>query len=114
MNKKILFIAACIIAYSLNSCSKKTNPTESSAIETTKTTDSAVVKKTIVKPKPRLTTTPKVIMVTDEGAKKTVDGRLYYDLQGKRYWRNNKDGKYYLYNKSMHSDDAFKAPAKKT
>ena len=51
---------------------------------------------------------PKVIVVNDKYANKSVDGRRYYDLQGHRYWRNNKDGKYYLFNKSMQTDNAFK------
>ncbi|HMJ46048.1 MAG TPA: hypothetical protein VK498_01875, partial [Ferruginibacter sp.] len=54
--------------------------------------------------------TPKVITVNDIAAKKTIDGRYYYDLMGHRYWRNNKDGKYYIYNKSQHNDPAFKKP----
>ena len=41
-------------------------------------------------------------------AKKNIDGRLYYDVEGRRYWRNYNDGKYYLFNKSMYSDSAFK------
>ena len=63
-----------------------------------------------VKSKPT-TATPKVILVDDRAAKKSVDGRYYYDLGGHRYWRNNKDGKYYLFNKSMYTDDAFKPKA---
>ena len=41
-----------------------------------------------------------------------ISGRYFYDLNGKRYWRNNKDGKYYLFNQSMYSNDDFK-PVKK-
>lgn len=113
MNKTFSLIAACVIAFTLYSCSKKTTPSETATATTSKSPDSAVIKKPIAKPKP-LTTVPKVIVVSDGSAKKSIDGRLYYDLQGHRYWRNNKDGKYYLYNKSMHADDAYKAPAKKT
>ncbi|MDP4286026.1 MAG: hypothetical protein Q8891_16555 [Bacteroidota bacterium] len=51
---------------------------------------------------------PKVITVNDNVAHKSVDGRYYYDVLGHRYWRNNKDGKYYLFNKSMYKDEAFK------
>ena len=51
---------------------------------------------------------PKVITVDDKAAKKTPDGRMYYDLDGRRYWRNYDDGKYYLFNKSMYSNPAFK------
>jgi hypothetical protein len=55
---------------------------------------------------------PKTLTVNDKAAKKAVDGRLYYDLEGKRYWKNYKDGKYYLFNQSMYNDPAFKAPGK--
>jgi hypothetical protein len=51
---------------------------------------------------------PKTLTVNDKAAKKAVDGRLYYDLEGKRYWKNYKDGRYYLFNQSMYSDPAFK------
>ena len=59
------------------------------------------------KPKPVL---PKVIVVNDSAAHKSVDGRLYYDVMGHRYWRNYKDGKYYLFNKSMYNNPDFKNP----
>ena len=109
-------ITTCIISLSLFSCSKKTTPAntpEAVAMEATVKTDSLALKKIAVKPKAKPVAIPKVIVVNDAGAKKAVDGRLYYDMQGRRYWRSNKDGKYYLYNKAMHSDPAFKAPAKK-
>ena len=51
---------------------------------------------------------PKVIWVNDKVAKKNFDGRLYYDLEGRRYWKNYVDGKYYLYNRAMYSDSAYK------
>ena len=116
----------CSLVAVLFSCSKKTQPTTNPVIEssstTTKTatpidtiavakkTDSfTVVTKSPVRKKP-VDAVPKVISVNDAAAKKSVDGRLYYDLQGHRYWRNYKDGKYYLYNKSMNTDEAFKKP----
>lgn len=116
MVKKSHLITACILSIVMCSCSKKTTPASapenvSAGVAAPVKTDSSVVKKVAVKPKP-VSSVPKVIVVSDAGAKKAVDGRLYYDMQGRRYWRNNKDGKYYLYNKSMHSDPAFKAPAK--
>lgn len=49
-----------------------------------------------------------MITVNDSAASKTFDGRLYYDLEGHRYWRNKKDGKYYLYSKSMQGNADFK------
>ncbi len=51
---------------------------------------------------------PKVIWVSDKAAKKNFDGRLYYDLEGRRYWKNYVDGKYYLFNRSMYTNNAFK------
>ena len=85
------------------SCSKKTSPSSSTSNETES------VKKFPDK-KAKLPT-PKVITVNDQAAQKTVDGRYYYDLNGKRYFRNNRDGKYYLFNKSMYNDNDF-APVK--
>jgi hypothetical protein len=55
---------------------------------------------------------PKVIIVNDKYAKRSVDGRYYYDLEGHRYWRNNRDGKYYLFHKSMFDKEDFKSPVK--
>lgn len=54
----------------------------------------------------------KAIYVNDAAAKTSVDGRLYYDVDGKRYWKNYKDGKYYLFNKSMFANPDFKPPVK--
>lgn len=115
-----------VITLILASCSKKvtpttTNPTSSIERRDTlrvemepdtiveKKVDSVVVKKPVVKRKVK-ETIPNVIVVNDKVASKSVDGRLYYDLNGRRYWRNYKDGKYYLFNKSMNTDDAFKKP----
>ena len=97
----IFLITFCMLV----SCSKKVHPVTTATAVVNK--DSTAAIKTLVKRKVR-EPLPKVITVNDLGAKKTVDGRYYYDLQGHRYWRNNKDGKYYLFNKSMYSDDAYK------
>lgn len=91
----LLYIAMAIIG-----CSRKTHP-ESVPENTTATTAPKPVKKKIP--------VAKVITVNDKYAKRSVDGRYYYDLQGKRYWRNNRDGKYYLFNKSMFDDPDFKS-----
>ncbi len=66
---------------------------------------STVVKKAVVKK----VSAPlaKVIIVNDKAAKKNIDGRLYYDVEGHRYWKNYNDGKYYIFNKAMYSDSAF-------
>ena len=102
MNKRCLLLTALIILVTISSCSKRNHPSVAAPSPETTT-----VKTTTVK-----TAVPKVIVVNDKAAKKSGDGRYYYDLDGRRYWRNNKDGKYYLFNKSMYSDDAFKSPGK--
>lgn len=98
MNRIYLMIFLFIVT--ISSCSKKSHPAE-----TVKTTETTVVKKRKV-----VTTIPKVIIVDDKVAKRSVDGRYYYDLQGHRYWRNNKDGKYYIFHKSMFDNPDFKSP----
>jgi hypothetical protein len=90
----------------LAGCSKKTHPS-STKMESATTNTKAYEKKS---PKAVF---PKVISVNDSAAHKSVDGRLYYDVMGHRYWRNYKDGKYYLFNKSMYNDPAFKPGYKK-
>ncbi|CAN5822420.1 hypothetical protein BH11BAC3_BH11BAC3_03780 [soil metagenome] len=111
----LIFAALLMIVF--YSCSKKTQPSKSTVLteeksDTTLTitkTDSIVAKKPVVRRTPKAST-PKVITVSDQAAKRSVDGRYYYDLQGHRYWKNNKDGKYYIYNKSMNTDPNFKSP----
>lgn len=100
------------IVFGLFSCSKKVHPVTTDQAVVTNTTVTATntamaTKKASVKQKPK-EAVPNVIAVNDASAHKTVDGRYYYDLQGHRYWRNNKDGKYYLFNKTMYADAAFK------
>ncbi len=101
------------------SCSKKTSPSKSAKViynaetpvtttTTTSTTTSADIKKR--EKKKRAAEFPKTIYVNDAAAKKSVDGRLYYDVKGHRYWKNYKDGQYYLFNKSMYSNPDFKPP----
>jgi hypothetical protein len=103
MYKICLFISVFLTIITINSCSKKNHPSPASST-TEKPAETKAVKK-----RPLITTVPKVIAVNDKVAKRSVDGRYYYDLNGHRYWRNNKDGKYYLFNKSMFDDEAFKA-----
>lgn len=127
MPKRYSFFICLFVLAGLFSCSKKTYPARSAeqaapnydttmSIKTSdslalaKRTDSlAIVKKRVVKRRAK-EPIPEVITVNDNVARKSVDGRLYYDLQGNRYWRSNKDGKYYRFNKSMQSDPAFKKP----
>jgi hypothetical protein len=103
MNKICLLITAFIIISTVNSCSKKNHPSGTAASPAAAETK-PVKKRTVI------TAIPKVIAVNNKVAKRSVDGRYYYDLNGHRYWRNNKDGKYYLFNKSMYDDEAFKSP----
>ena len=103
MSMKFITIAA-IFLITISSCSKKTNPSTKAV--------SAAEKAPVSKTETVKTPVPKVITVNDKSAKRSVDGRYYYDLEGHRYWRNNKDGKYYLFNKSMYNDDDFKGPVK--
>lgn len=101
MRKTFLSILILFILAILNSCNKKAHPTATTTAET------KVVRSNTIK-----TTVPKVIIVNDKYAKRSVDGRYYYDLEGHRYWRNNRDGKYYLFNKSMFDKEDFKSPVK--
>ena len=108
MFKINLVILAFLGVVTLFSCSKKYHPSAPVANTIESDSSTVLVNKEPVKTKPK-TVIPKVIVVNDKVARKSVDGRFYYDLQGHRYWRNNKDGKYYLFNKSMFNDEAFKA-----
>lgn len=98
-----LFILFLVLGMVISSCSKKTHPetTSTAPAKTGTTAASRTVKKKAV--------IPQVITVNDKFAKRSVDGRYYYDLQGKRYWRNNRDGKYYLFHKSMFDNPDFKS-----
>lgn len=100
-----LLFAACVIGSCVfTACNKKSHPTAATEnkVATETTTKASAPKKTKVP-------VPKVIVVNDNVAQKTVDGRMYYDLNGKRYWKNNRDGKYYLFNKAMYNNPDFRA-----
>ncbi len=119
---KIFLVALAFLFIALISCSKKVHPSASPSVtpisgvspnSTTSGTEekkvdseTTVVTKTVVKKAPE-TSFPKVITVNDSAAHKSVDGRMYYDVLGHRYWRNNKDGKYYLFDKSMYNNKDF-------
>lgn len=103
MFKTFLPVATLLITVVLGSCAKKNHPSVMTASTTvTKPATSNTIK----------TAVPKVIIVNDKYAKRSVDGRYYYDLEGHRYWRNNRDGKYYLFHKSMFDNKDFKSPVK--
>lgn len=97
MNKAVFILMVFLAVTVVTGCSKKSHPETTAAAKP--------VKKPAVK-----TAVPKVIIVNDKVAKRSVDGRYYYDLEGHRYWRNNRDGKYYLFNKSMFDNPDFKSP----
>ncbi len=107
---KLFLYGTIVIMMMLLSCRRKHNPEK-----TTPATDVVVVKPVIKKPKKKVYTPkqkdiiPNAITVNDNVARKSVDGRLYYDLLGNRYWKNYKDGKYYLFSQKMYDDPAFKA-----
>lgn len=97
-----------------SSCSKKHAPSKSDNATVTSKSDSSYVtndesgSKKVAVIKKKSPPLPQTITVNDAAARKSVDGRLYYDVQGHRYWKNFKDGKYYLFNKKMYKDPAFK------
>lgn len=100
------FIALVLV---FTACSKKTilpKPTHTASFDSSRMTPTAATTKPAYKP-PLKTSTAKVIVVNDKVATKAVNGRYYYDLEGKRYWRNNRDGKYYLYYKGMFDNKDF-------
>lgn len=113
---KILLAITVFVSFGVvQSCSRKTTPSKSEAAkaeEAAKTEEAAKGEAEVEKKAPVIkpivkTAIPKMITVNDRAAKKTVSGRYYYDLEGKRYWRNNKDGKYYLYYKGMFDNKDF-------
>lgn len=108
----LLYLALASV-FLFSSCSKKHVPGGKSTVEYNK--DNRPVREepakrvqpaetTVKKP----ATIPKVISVNDAAASKSVDGRLFYDVNGKRYWKNYKDGKYYLFHKDMYNNPDFK------
>ena len=102
---KIKLPVILLIMCFMVSCSKKHNP------QTETTVTDAPAAKPVAKKATRKvikTGVPKVITVDDRGAQKSVDGRLYYDLEGHRYWKNYNDGRYYIFKQGMFDDPAFK------
>jgi hypothetical protein len=103
---KIKLPAILLMACFVVSCSKKHHPQTETVV-----TDEAATSKPVAKKAARKvikTGVPKVITVDDRGAQKSVDGRLYYDLEGHRYWKNYNDGRYYIFKPGMFDDPAFK------
>lgn len=105
--KKYFFIVSFLTGMLLmQSCSRKTTATKTAEAEMAAKEEMAAKKAVLYKP-PVKTPVPKSIIVNDKAATKTVEGRYYYDLEGKRYWRNKKDGKYYLYYKGIFENKDF-------
>ena len=97
MRRKYLIV---LILITIFSCSKKTHP-DASAIDKNGT---PVVKVKTTTHRPL----PKTLDVPDKIAMRSPDGRLYYDIEGHRYWKNYVNGKYYKFDKSMYNNPAFK------
>lgn len=100
---KIKILIVFILMTAVVSCGKKHVPERS-----TGTANEMPVNNAAKKSPAKRMAVPKVIAVNDKVAKRAVDGRMYYDVQGHRYWKNFDDGKYYLFNQSMFSNAAFK------
>lgn len=79
-----MLIAVCVILAGIAGCNKKSYPEKS--------TDPAVANSTKTPVKKIVTPVPKVIVVEDRVAQKTVDGRLYYDLNKKDTGKITKTG----------------------
>lgn len=116
MSKLLAGITFLCLLIFLNSCSKKNIPSKSKSATVTYDRDSmyvnkaekVVVRKVVTRTIKKTPALPEIITVNDAAAKKSVDGRLYYDVEGHRYWKNFKDGKYYLFNKKMYKNPDFK------
>ncbi|MEO6684301.1 MAG: hypothetical protein ABIN48_15860 [Ginsengibacter sp.] len=100
----------------LTGCSKKASPSKSNTSVIDYKKESVILKnesdeKEVIeerKTNKSKTVYPNIITVHEAAAKKAVDGRMYYDINGRRYWKNFKDGKYYLFDKSMYNNPDFK------
>ncbi len=113
---KILIAVLVTILLSITACSRRTVPQKPNnpnvIVVMPSASDTAAVAP-IAKPaapvtKAVKTPTAKSIVLNDAAAKKSVDGRLYYDLEGHRYWKNYKDGRYYIFNKNMQGNPDYK------
>ena len=117
MKNFYILIGSFLTIALLISCSKKNIPskTNTSSVEYTMDSSNLVKNSEEVKTAPPRKKTkavfPKTITVNDSAATKSVDGRMYYDIQGRRYWKNFKEGKYYLFDKSMYDNPDFKPSA---
>lgn len=105
MNRIIFLLSLIAMLNMLASCNRKTNPEAAAKPSASAPVAVKHAKRAIIK-----TAVPRVITVSEGAARRSVDGRYYYDLEGHRYWRNNRDGKFYLFHKSMFDNPDFRAP----
>lgn len=131
MLKNTLILLFAFTGFLFSSCGKRTIPSKTATVTTSKENSKTIINKPTQAAEPTKTDTvavapvetekpapkpeakpefPKVITVNDNAASKSVDGRLFYDVLGHRYWRNYKDGKYYIFDKSMYNNTDFKPP----
>ncbi|MEO6538637.1 MAG: hypothetical protein ABIT07_10820 [Ferruginibacter sp.] len=110
MKYRILKLSVFVLLVLLYSCHKKIYPevnetSKNNSASTTGNTTTLPAKNTTPvsakvylkeKAKKGGEAPPTVIVVNDKAAGKTLDGKYYYELNGYRYWKNKKDGKYYL------------------
>lgn len=120
MQVKKTLLAAVVAVLLLNNCNRNYVPkrdnipvvtlnSNTKAVKPAAATSTATGTRAMVKrAAPVKATVPQVIWVNDKVAKRNFDGRLYYDLEGRRYWKNYVDGKYYLFNRAMYNNSAFK------
>lgn len=107
MHVKLPAFLLIVLFLSITSCSKKHQPQTEITVTDMPESAKPAAKKKVVK-KVVNTPVPNVITVDDRGAQKSVDGRLYYDLEGHRYWKNYNDGRYYKFRQGLFDDPAFK------
>lgn len=128
MIKNILPALLLLAAIFISSCGRRTVPTKTATVTTSEKNVSQPEVKTKPAPETKKADTvaiaaapaekpaekekvksdfPNAISVNDNAASKSVDGRLFYDVLGHRYWKNYKDGKYYLFDKSMYNNPDF-------
>ena len=81
MPKLYPLIIVLSVSLFIASCNKKHHPGKTPGNNTSMVSSDSLTSKKIIKPK-RKEATPKVIIVNDAVARKSVDGRLYYDLRG--------------------------------
>ena len=80
MRSLMIVAAGVIVLFLMAGCSKKVSPSKTTSV--TRLDKDVPAAKPVVK-KVKIPT-PQVIVVNDSVAKRTPEGRFYYDLNGKR------------------------------